>query len=239
MPNPAKKTVKRLPLDSAAPEEVVVDLRMMTWSDVTAWHTIIQPIIDATYSHWTPGEDEYKVRADVGWDWSANYSLVLVHNLARLLPNNASGRAFAMSLVVLTDDDEEIPVGMLTAVPEFQCQIEGVSGTRAFAWYLSDAPREFYTGLLGVAPIRGVATALLDCAVISGISAGGNGETLLHADPRGGPKLQEFYRKKCGMKQVKMENGAISLVRRFNTDQYFYMDPATAIIFTSKLDHRR
>lgn len=141
MPNPAKKTVKRLPLDSAAPEEVVVDLRMMTWSDVTAWHTIIQPIID--------------------------------------------------------------------------------------------------TGLLGVAPIRGVATALLDCAVISGISAGGNGETLLHADPRGGPKLQEFYRKKCGMKQVKMENGAISLVRRFNTDQYFYMDPATAIIFTSKLDHRR
>lgn len=128
MPNPAKKTVKRLPIDSAAPEEVVVDLRMMTWSDVTAWHTIIQPIIDATYSHWTLGEDEYKVRADVGWDWSANYSLVLVHNLARLLPNNASGRAFAMSLVVLTDDDEEIPVGMLTAVPEFQCQIEGVSG---------------------------------------------------------------------------------------------------------------
>jgi hypothetical protein len=230
--------VRCLPVDGGKTGDVVIDVKVMTWNHVNAWNTLVQPLIDNTYMHSSPHVEERRVRADVGWDWSLNYAMALIHNAARLLPANMSGPARAFTVVV-GPDNEEIPIGMLTVVPEFYCRIGGTAAKRAFVWYLADAPREFYTRVLHVAPVKGVASVLIDSAIQSGLDAGGSGATLLHADPKGGAKLQDFYMEKCGMQRVHMQEHAISALRRTNINQYFYLDTSAAKQYSARLNHRR
>ncbi|UGQ47825.1 hypothetical protein [Massilia endophytica] len=234
-----KRPIKTLPFAEAGTEDVLVEVRRMTWDHVNVWHSLVQPIINANFRHWHSGIAPGDARADVGWDWGFNYALALLHNAATYVPGNASGPALAMAVTVATVEGREIPIGMLTVVPQFQSTVERQAAQRSFAWYLADAPKAFYTDVLGAVPVKGVASALLDCAVQSGFDAGGSGDTLLHADPHGGEKLQEFYVQRCGMRQVGIDNGPISLFRRRHTDQYFHMDAPTASGFSQRFDARR
>ena len=238
MPNALQNPVTMLPVDSGTTigqTHVCVAVRGMTWEHVNVWHTLVQPIINLNYQHWSPDVPSDDARADVGWDWGFNYSLMLLHNTCTYIPGNKSGPARALTLVVSTETGEEIPVGMLTVVPKFQCDVGGAARERTFAWYLSDAPKSFYTDVLGVDPLKGVAKALLDCAIQSGLDAAADGATLLHADPNGGTKLKEFY-SRCAMQQVQLTNGPISMLRRTHVDQYFFMDSAAAKNYCSNLD---
>lgn len=219
--------------------EVVVKVTPMTWRHVSFWHTEVQSLIDAHYRHWRSDLPMRDVRADVGWDWTKIYGLHLLHNTACYIPGNKSGPALAMALVVITEDDEEIPIGLITVVPEFECTLDHVSGKRTFAWYLADAPVSFYRNVLNTDPVVSVAAALIDTAIQSGIEAGMDGSLLLHADPNGGQRLANFYLQRCKMKQLSLDSGPLSIFRRKNLDQYFYMSAAVAAAFSDDFDCRR
>lgn len=178
-------------------------------------------------------------RADVGWDWARIYALALLHNTMSYVPETMSGPARAFAIVVFTDDGLEIPVGMITVVPEFNCRLESVTRLRTFAWYLADAPVSFYRDALGVSPVIQVAAALLDTAIQSGMGTGSDGSLLLHADPHGGQKLADFYLNRCKMRQAPLDNGPVSPLRRKHVDQYFFLSASGAAQFSSQFDHRR
>jgi hypothetical protein len=190
-------------------QDVLVDIEQMTWEHVNLWHTFVQPLINLGFQHWHAGLPAQDARADVGWDWALNYALVLLHNSATYIPGNKSGLARALTLAVTTTGGDQIPIGMLTVVPRFRCDVGGAVQDRTFAWYLADAPKVFYTDVLKVVPVKGVATALLDCAIQTGFDAGQSGETLLHADPNGGEKLTNFYLTHCLMRQVELKTTAL------------------------------
>lgn len=229
----ARKGTASAPLD-----DVMVRIAPMTMGHVNLWHTHVQPLVDANYSHWATGVDVRSVRADVGWDWSKIFGLALAHNSARFIPGNHSSRAAALVIALLTEADEEVPIGMLTVVPKFCCTVKGDQRDRTFAWFLSDAPAEFYDAI-GSGPVAAVAKALLDTAIQSGLGSRQDGTLLLHADPAGGPKLEEFYVDKCKMERLKADAPAISLLRRRHSDQYYHFDAAQAAVFAQQFDARR
>lgn len=237
LPSPIRRLARKgatgVPLD-----DVVVRIAPMTMAHVNTWHTFVQPLIDAHYSHWVDGLDARSVRADVGWDWSMIFGLALAHNSARFIPGNRSGPALALVIALLAESDEEVPIGMLTVVPRFRCTAKGERRERTFAWFLADAPAEFYD-VLGSAPVAAVAKALLDTAIQSGLGSAQDGTLLLHADPGGGPKLDEFYVQKCKMERLKADAPAISFLRRGHTDQYYHFDAVLAAAFSRQFDARR
>ena len=100
-------------------------------------------------------------------------------------------------------------------------------------------PIRSYDEVLKIERVRGVATALLDTAIQSGLDLGAEGTMLLHADPTAGPKLIKFYSGRCGMTQLSQSDPPISTLRRLNPEQYFVMDAATAMSFCAKYDLRR
>jgi hypothetical protein len=211
----------------------------MTWEHVTFWHTEVQPIIDLHYKHWKANILPQDVRADVGWDWTRIFGLYLLHNTARYIPENQSGPAQALALAVVTADDEEIPIGLLTVVPQFQCTLDNIFGPRTFAWHLADAPVSFYRDKLKAQPVVQVAAALIDTAIQSGLDSGMNGSLLLHADPNGGQRLANFYLQRCRMTQLSLDSPPLSAFRRKNVDQYFYLSAAGAAAFSADFHCRR
>lgn len=241
MPPALTNTIRSLPSRGAetAVEDVLIEVKAMRWEHVNLWHSEIQPLIDTNYRHWQPGIAPQDVRADVGWDWSKIYALALLHNTVRYIPGNKSGPAQAFAMVIRNENDDEIPVGMVTVVPRFSCSLQGVVGERTFAWYFADAPTSFYTKVLGVGPLVGVAAALLDTAIQSGLNMRANGSILLHADPNGGNRLADFYLQRCKMTQLSMDSPPISAFRRKNIDQYFFLSAAGAAEFCKQFDVRR
>lgn len=216
----------------------------MIWSHIEFWHTYVQPLIDLNYVPSAPGISPQKVRADVGWDWWKNYALCQLHNFATVAPGNYSSQAIALTVVGVStsadgNEGAHIPIGMLTVVPKFNCNVHNTYIKRAFAWYLADAPSEFYRDTMNVAPVKGVAMTLLDSVIQSGLDAGGNGCTLLHADPNGGQKLVDFYTQKCGMVQLEPGQAVVSFLRRWNIEEYFHMDETQAQRFCANFDKWR
>ena len=214
---------------------VLVDVTPMTQVHANEWHTHVQPLIDRYYEFDGPAVLEEDTRADVGWDWNLYRSLAYVHNAGVQLKGSYSGKAMALAIVVRTHQNHEIPIGMLTVVPEFYCNVANVTQTRGFAWFLADAPEEFYTQVLNVAPISGVARMLLDTAIQTTLDAKADGSLLLHADPHGGAKLVRFYTK-YGMAPLRLGHPPVSILRRRNISEYFYMDSVQSAAFCAMND---
>jgi len=238
---PLRRPITSLPCKSngAPVADVIVKVTAMTWAHATFWHTEVQSLIDKHYQHWQSNVPPQDVRADVGWDWTKILGLHAIHNFAIYIPGNHSGPALALALVVLTQSGEELPIGMLTVVPQFHCSVGNVVGSRTFAWYLADAPISFYRDVLKVEPIVSVAAALIDTAIQSGLDAGMNGSLLLHADPNGGQRLANYYLQRCKMQQLPLNSPPVSPFRRKQVSQYFYMDAARAAAFSADFDCRR
>jgi hypothetical protein len=233
--------VRRVPFatePNAPPGYYPVEIVAMDESLVDTWHSTVQPRIDAQYGTWPEERDPRFIRADVHWNWRHNLRLAQLHNFATRVPGNRSGKSVAWSLVLTDAGAKRFPIGMLTVVPDFNCTVEGVSGSRSFVWYLSDAPAECYHDL-GIRPARGVAKVLIDTALQTRLEMGLDGASLLHADPRGGEKLLKFYETGCGMLRVDDTGERISIFRPMRPGEYFRMEDAEARLFCSKLDSNR
>jgi hypothetical protein len=226
-------------IGQSSPTAAPINIVEMTQPLISIWRGYVQVWIDSQYVPWQTGADLDSVRADIGWNWFQIYSLAYLHNVMRKLPGNQSGAAIAWCIVIVDESGREFPIGMLTVVPKFHCNVGGEVRERVFTWYLSDAPSEVYERVLQIDPIRGVARALIDTAIQSGFDMGADGTLLLRADPKGGPKLVNFYSGKCNMTQLSSTNPPVSTARRQYSGQYFLMDSVTAIAFCKKNDIHR
>ncbi|MHC8402007.1 hypothetical protein ACYZTX_21755 [Pseudomonas sp. MDT1-17] len=219
------------------PFQVKVCVVPMTIALAKQWHEKVQPLVNSNYSH--DGATNRKVRADVGWRWPTYLKLVAIHNYLTKMPGNCSEKGKAMCVVV-SKGEQKFPIGMLSIVPKLNCNVEGVERQRAFTWYLSDAPSEAYEQFLEQPAVRGVAKALIDCTIQAALDEGNDGEMLLHADPKGGRKLIDFYEAGCKMRRLSPNNGCVTVVwRRSRPDEYFHFNGADAQAFSSRYDARR
>lgn len=229
--------IQRLP--TAAPGmSAVVRVVAMQYSHAVFWHTHVQPIIDQLYTKAGPGQVAVNVRADVGWDWTVNFVLMALHNSATKIPTSGSGMARGFAVIVEGEEGVDVPIGLLTMVPRFDTTVRGVRRERTFAWYLSDAPSEFYD-LLGLAPLKLMAKALLDTSIQAGLMDNMDGEFLLHADPAGGTKLHNFYLNSCKMAAVPPSQTRISRLRSGKVGGYFLFTAAESANFAVQFDRYR
>jgi hypothetical protein len=210
----------------------------MQFSHAVFWHTHVQPIVDRLYTRANSSQATANVRADIGWDWSKYYALMALHNSTALFSKNGSCVARGFALVVEGEAGVDIPIGLLTMVPRFDTTVHGFRRERTFAWYLSDAPGEFYDDL-GLEPLKLVAKALLDTSLQAGRMHKMDGEFLLHADPAGGKKLLNFYHKSCKMTPIPPSHARISLFRPGAVGGYFLFTASQSAIFSSQFDPYR
>jgi hypothetical protein len=228
--------IQRLPM--ATPGlSAAVKVVPMQYEHAVFWHAHVQPIIDGQYTRAGGSNIAGNIRADVGWDWTRNFALMALNNLA-LFSANWAGRAQGYALLIDDAGESDIPIGMLTMVPQFDTTVHGVSRDRTFTWYLSDAPSELYDAL-NVVPLKLVAKALLDTSIIAALIGGLDGESLLHADPAGGTRLLDFYEKSCKMTPVPRSNVRISKLRSGNTGGYFLFEPQDSLNFTNQFSPYR
>jgi len=232
-----KRPIRRLLSTNSAGGSVSVQVSVvpMTSDLIRLWMQKVQPLINANYQHSGPAVSNARmIRADVGWNWGTNLWLAKGHSVSA--PARGSGPAVAMCLVVHPQRAPAFPIGMLTAVPLFNCAVHAVSRPRGFAWYLADAPKEAYQQVLKTNAVKGVAGALVDCSIQATGDVGSDMMHLLHADPNGGNKLESFYIK-CGMVQLPANHGPITpLLRRSRPQEYFHFDHAGALGYSQGYD---
>lgn len=148
---------------------------------------------------------------------------------------------YVRSLCVVVDGPmhKAVPIGMLAAVPNLETTAFGVTEGRAFTWYLADAPKELYTGVLGMPVLQDVARVLIDCSIQLALDGGYKGSLILHASPAGGTRLQQFYRS-LGMQQLPSGAGAVTPLRFLHsTDEYFLFDDVQAAAFCGTFGGQR
>ncbi|WP_321818770.1 MULTISPECIES: hypothetical protein [unclassified Paraburkholderia] len=204
------------------------------------WHRNIQPLVNQHYRlHSDTTDTSRRVRADVGWNWWHYASYALGHNLAvrshSAPPSLVCG--WAMMLALQGQKPARVPVGLLTAVPDFVCHVGGTTGGRGFVWYLSNAPAEFFRDKIKAPALEGIAEALLDTTIQTRLDFCGDATTLLHAEPEGGSRLQSFYRG-LGMKEVTMSE-RVSLFRGAKPGEYFGFEDKEARTFADRFASRR
>lgn len=234
--------IKVMPLASATANgdnNIKVQIVTMTIDLAIRWHARVQPLVDRNYTTASQSSSGQRTRADVGWDWRFIFTLSKLYSLGSLAQPR-SGPAVALAMVVDTGATGLFPIGMLTTVPRLFTNALGSQRDRGFGWFLADAPSEAYAGILKCPKVREVAAALLDCGVQATKDEGHDGRFLLHADPRGGDRLKDFYRVACRMTQLPINGPAVTPVfRRGPTDEYFHFDATQAGTFCQRFDPRR
>jgi len=234
--------IKVMPLARAAANgdtNIKVQIVTMTIELAIRWHVRIQPLVNRHYSAASVSSTAQRSRADVGWDWRLIFALSKLYSVGSLAQPR-SGPAMALAMVVDTGATGLFPIGMLTTVPRLFTNALGSQRDRGFGWYLADAPSEAYTSILKCPKVREVAAALLDCGVQATKDQGYDGTFLLHADPKGGNRLKDFYRVACRMTQLPANGPAVTPVfRRGPTDEYFHFDASQAGAFCQRFDPRR
>lgn len=178
-------------------------------------------------------KSQARTRADVKWSWRKNYLLHSTYSKWRR-KYFKGGESKAVCMVV-HKGGRAIPIGMLTLVPDFTCKILDRTKERAFTWYLSDAPREFYSNALGLKKIKLIAHALVDYTVQAGIEVNQETTLVLRSDPDGGDRLREFYTN-IGLAPLPDDHPAISTARFWNKDGYFTLMPEKSMEFCSAMD---
>ncbi|QBQ98136.1 hypothetical protein [Paraburkholderia pallida] len=247
--NTLKRPLKSLPTFGSQDSRTgscLINIRQMASADVRYWNRHVQPLIKALYDEWPAsvpvdwlhpaGIDLGAIRADVGWDWERIFLLAKCHNYLRPL-SSAREQAHAWCLE-LSDTNGGIPIGLLTAVPAYGSPVQGDRSKMGFVWYLADAPAEFYV-TMRLDPVAGVARALVDTAIQMRLDLDDDAAVFLHADPKGGRKLIEFYGERCGMTRIRNPKRYISPCRRPMPGEYFYMDDQAGRRFCATHDDRR
>lgn len=200
------------------------------------WQNNCQPLIDNNYHRAAEGVPWERTRADVGWNWYDNWTMAALHSI--WCQRRGTGDALALCMVLDSHAQRDIPIGMLTVVPRFFTDALGERRLRTFAWYLADAPREYFESL-GRQTVKGIARTLVDCALQAGYDDGQDGTLLLHADPNGGRKLTEFYRDRLKMTQLPPNSPRVSALRFAKSEEHFHWDAAESGRFCAASDPLR
>lgn len=239
LPNP----ITRLPIKRPDQSIGYVALRTvpMTQELVDIWMQEVQPIIDAHYQVSAEGVASENIRADVGWKWNRYFTWHECSFALRRVTGIKSNITPTTALCLAIEQKGRLfPIGMLIALPKFMCQVKDVRRDRSFTWYLSDAPADIYSSLFDEERVQGVAKALVDSTIQLSVAAGLQGEMLLHASPKGGAKLECFYREKCRMLQLHSSDSPVSTFRwKQPRNEFYYFDSQSAMEFCQLSDVHR
>ncbi len=232
----AKPSTPKLLPDKAEPIEAVVPVGELNQLECAVGAGIVQ--VSAPHSTEVNAISSIKPagarhRADVRWSWRFNYYLHSLYSYwCRKYRQGGESKAVCM---VVQKGGRLIPIGMLTLVPDFTCSILGITKDRAYTWYLSDAPREFYSQALGLKKISHIAHALVDYTVQAGIEANQETTLVLRADADGGEHLKDFY-VRIGLSPLPEDHPAISPGRGWLRGGYFKLIPGKTKEFCFALD---
>jgi hypothetical protein len=241
-----KAPIRWLPKKNACVETsertIPVRIEALRHSHVALWQRHVQPLIKRHYRR----DDkrsidsngiERRVRADADWNWWRILALLRLHNAATILPLNQSGKGFGWAIVP-EQSNTSVPIGLVTVVPLFRCSINGVEAHRAFAWYMSDAPEEYFKKFAQPL-VEDIAVTLLDTAIQTRADLEEDRSMVLRAAPSGGPRLAKFYEDKCGMRRIANMTTRFSWMRAPIENEYFEFSHEKATQFCRNFDSRR
>jgi hypothetical protein len=187
--------------------QVPVAISALTPDAVRFWTREVQPDI---------GRSD---RADRRWNWNLIYVLAAI----------STG---GVGLSVSTQDRHGVlkPIGLYVGLDRFPW-LPDAAQQSTFIWFITSAPSERLTAL-GIDSSPKIGTLLVDLARASSIANGSQGRIGLHAHPKGGPQLLDFYRHKCGLtaleRTVKLPGAVMTWKHRllnrpyYNDGRFFY-----------------
>ncbi len=159
------------------------------------------------------------------WNWKI-YENTLYHlaKLAKQEPN------------FITISTKGVPVAMMLYVNSLKEMVtNGTPEPTGFVWYVQKAPKTFLleNNIDEKSFDVKIATAILDTAVTMSLNGESKGKVLLHADPKGGDFLMQFYEKE-GFKNIPLSSGDKISLHRDNDGRYFWMDSQSAFNYYHK-----
>lgn len=215
--------------------QVEVELVPMTADHASWWHDHVQPIIKRNYRTASQGGNK-DIRADLNWNWNRSFQLLSVHNYGHFRTRSAHP-AYGLTMIARNDRGEEVPVGVMTLVPQYLCNAD-TFGTKTYTWYISGAPTEFYAEYFGSLNLAGVGKALFDAAIIASYRAGLDGSLFLHAAANGGKDLVQLY-KKLGFKSIGFKALPITPFRWLDRKGYMLLKREGAAVIIKRNDPYR
>ena len=159
------------------------------------------------------------------WNWHRVYKLGSMANT--FLKQNTE-------IVTLSKNDTL--VGLMLIAKDFEAMVEyGKKEKINFVWYLQGAPKGYLEekGIDKKEFDIKIGTALLDTAIIKSFENVTEGRLLLHADPKAGDGLLEYY-KTQGFKRIDDKNIKRISPARKNDGRFFYMNTANALNYLNK-----
>ncbi|HDS1735204.1 hypothetical protein [Pseudomonas sp. BP8] len=233
----SEKAVAKVVQDAVEQIETVVNAGMLNQLECAVGSGLVQAPASSGSEVIAPRAASLTVgvrsRADIKWSWRFIYYLHLVYSKWRK-SYHKKGESKAVCMVVVKNG-RYIPIGMLTLVPDFKCKIQELTKERAYTWYLSDAPREFYSRALGLSKISLIAHALVDYTVQAGIEVNQEATLVLRADAEGGERLKKFYLR-IGLAPLPDDHPAISPGRLWSHGGYFKLMPDKSKEFCKAMD---
>ncbi|MBN2769042.1 MAG: DUF1738 domain-containing protein [Campylobacterales bacterium] len=159
------------------------------------------------------------------WNWKI-YENTLYHlsKLAKQEPN------------FITISTKGVPVAMMLYVNSLKEMVtNGTPEPTGFVWYVQKAPKTFLleNNIDEKSFDLKIATAILDTAVTMSLNGENKGKVMLHADPKGGDFLMQFYEKE-GFKNIPLSSGDKISLHRDNDGRYFWMDSQSAFNYYHK-----
>lgn len=192
----------------------------MTADYVAFWHQSVQPFVNAAAVS----------RADKRWRWSVLYMVT------RIMP-----RFGGYCITVPGPGGESIPAGMLVVVRDYPW-LRGRPYKSSFLWFLASAPDNAMTAL-GVTDPPSLGRTLVDTGVVDSFRSGHEGRIGLHAAPKGGPRLFDFYKNICKLlnlnKSSKLPVGLAGFKQALvsfpvaNDGRFFYTDKGCVTTFVA------
>lgn len=213
-----------------------IDVVYLNKGLINFWHNNIQPYIN-----------KHKKRSDYGWNW---YNIEWRARALQILTNqNPCGFAIVVPHEI-SGDKVDIPVVMIQLVANYP-HLDDNKQNSSFLWYFSNAPEE---ALLQIKdpdtdqPLLSdnrtpklLGSLGLDTALIHSILEENAGRLGLHAAPKGGKRLFDWYLSKEMMNlptSKALPNGVRSVVTG-NDGRYFCYNKHVALKMTKEYDKFR
>ena len=217
--------IRRAPTSSGDEAELCVS--RLTAHHVLWWHGHVQPVID-----------EDPARVDQGWNW-------LLYASFSAIAGTVLHRSPVGYCVGLVQGGRFVPCALAQLLGRYPA-LNDNDQRGSFTWFLTTAPR---SAMLDIAAYgltedhlpKRLGTITLDVAVTHSINHGGRGRMSLHADPKGGEQLLQWYRD-MGMlvlpEDRRLPPGPRRLVRP-SDGRYCYFTVDGALKLSRSLDHLR
>lgn len=183
------------------------------------WHEEIQK----------PFIDKDSDRVDYRWNWPI---IVSSHSiLANQLKQDPKCYAIGKDL-----DSIFIPIALILIAESYPA-LHDKTKKCSFVWYMAGAPQEYCVQFITEPELASVGRLCLDIGITTSFNNLYGGNLGLHADPKGGMDLFNFYEQKCNLLHLNSKTW-ISLFRR-NDGRYFYADSDRAVLLSRNFDHLR